>query len=350
LTIRLRDAIEALVGRAFQVGDLLPQKFLKDLQHRSLDIPDVAEAFGFEVRLSDGCGVDLGVALSAAGEGRRVLARAAQDPGSSAPLLGSQPWRRVAEFAARWVTPESVEIDAISHVFLEFDTTEGMSALESPSIFAGISLSSQVETGRKGAVNGVSSTESVAVRIVANLLGTAIDRDVRATLSRCTTNLPLGSLILHVGVMSARTDDVRLHVCVPEHVAAEYLRECGGCEAAAEVDELLKRYGGGAPLATIQLEIGASVGSAIGLEFSPPSALDGEGAVKWKTLLDRLMDDGLCNPGRRAELKAWPAVFEVPPRTGRALSKICRDLSHVKLIVRPNQPLRAKAYLSAVAT
>jgi hypothetical protein len=338
------------VSRASPVCELLPEEFLRDLQHRSLDIPDVADAFGFEVRLSDVSGVDLGVALSAEGEGRRILVDAVQDPGSAAPLLSSQAWHRVADFAARWMTPESVEHNAVSHVFLEFDTSEGMSALEAPSIFTGISLSSQFEAGARGVADAVYSTESAAVRIVANLLGTAIDRDVRATLDRCTASLPLGSLILHVGVMSARTDGVRLHVCVPEHVAATYLQECGADEAAAEIDALLKRYGAGAPLATIQLEIGTSVGSAIGLEFSPPSVLGGEGAVKWKTLLDRLTDDGLCKPSRREALKAWPAVFAVPPRTGRSLSKICQDLSHVKLIVRPNQPLRAKAYLSVVAT
>lgn len=295
------------------------------------------DAFGFEIRLDDTPDFDFGAAIR---------------PGGSLPssaLFDSEVWRRVRELRDRWSNPGTVESDAISHAFLEFDVSRGLEQISSPAVFLGIKPTSQFSCGGgRYAPHPAAGSLSIVPRLIEGLLAHPIDTCTQEKLSDCISALPTGSILLHVGLMLSRSRAVRVHVAVPSHVASGYLDAIGLDSLAGEIKDLLSRYGAGAPLATLQMEIGEQVGEAIGIEFSLGSGLDEKQALAWSGLLNRLTEDGLCRSDKRDALLAWPSVFLAVTEPDDPLRNIRQDLSHVKISVRPDQPLRAKAYLSVV--
>ena len=100
-------------------------------------------------------------------------------------------------------------------------------------------------------------------------------------------------------------------------------------------------------MTTLQFEIGDMVGEGLGLEFSSRGILYGD-AERWGEFLDRLVEDDLCTPEKRDLVLGWPAIYSAPMSLGGWPCTIRQDLSHIKIALRPGQPLQAKAYLSVV--
>jgi hypothetical protein len=129
---------------------------------------------------------------------------------------------------------------------------------------------------------------------------------------------------------------------------SKYLDAIGWRGSLNDADAVLRRFGDSDSLATIQLEVSERVvEAALGLEFSAPGVLDG-GADRWIDVFRRLDADGLCTLERREAAMKWPQMHRQPLKPGGWPCTIRQDLSHVKITVRPGQPLRAKAYLSVV--
>jgi hypothetical protein len=329
LSARLPEALASLIEAERWPESLGPADGVRALERRAHGIPWPVDAFGFEIPLSGG-GVDLGVALSARSARREHAPGSGQGPESPS-------WRRVLRFLDAWTVPGGLEERIVPYVFLEFDTSGTDHAIDEPSLFARISRGRQVDAPVGRIVEDLAST----------LAGGDVDDAVHRTMSRCTQSLPPTSSILHVGIMYSRGSGHRLHVCLPEQAMAAYLAAIGWGGSMHATESIQNRYETGEGLATLQLETGDRVGSAIGLEFSAPGALEG-GAPRWAALFDRLTEDGLCTPARRDAILAWPAVYRQPLTPGGWPCTIRQDLSHVKVVVRPGQPLRAKAYLSVV--
>ncbi len=90
----------------------------------------------------------------------------------------------------------------------------------------------------------------------------------------------------------------------------------------------------------------------LGVEF-----MNGRHALPWSEVLDRLVKEGLCLPGQRADLLAFPDLTlesptwsyplrAGPAEEGQAVGALRRRLSHLKLtFARGSRPI-LKAYLS----
>ena len=73
---------------------------------------------------------------------------------------------------------------------------------------------------------------------------------------------------------------------------------------------------------------------------------------RWKNLFDRLIERGLCDPGKREAVFAWPgqesfwaAPGRWPAETAGTHGICVRAVSHVKLVVHPGRAPEAKVYL-----
>jgi hypothetical protein len=89
----------------------------------------------------------------------------------------------------------------------------------------------------------------------------------------------------------------------------------------------------------------------IGIEGSFPRQPSRE--PRWQAVFERLVQSGICSPGKREAVLAWPGydtfwtapegwpVADLGPR-GACL----RTLSHLKVVCRPDRELEAKAYLT----
>jgi hypothetical protein len=95
-----------------------------------------------------------------------------------------------------------------------------------------------------------------------------------------------------------------------------------------------------------------SYGQSIGIECSYVKQPNRE--PRWKALLDRLVERGLCLPEQRDALLAWPGAETARQagegwpvdEQGRPVEGFCvRGLSHIKLSLAPGRAPRAKTYL-----
>lgn len=284
-------------------------------------------AVGFEVSLDDSAGFDCGAVL-----------RSSSVAVPSSPPFDSDIWDVIRRLCARWTRRGSIEQRVLSHVFLEFDTSRGVDQFRSPSVFLGIKPEAQFDGGEgRYRPHPAAGTLRILPSVLEGLLGRPIDTSTNERLVEFVSALPTGSIVLHLGLMLSRSRAIRMHVAVPAHAATAFLGTVGLESLFGDVDRLIVRYGGGGPLATLQFEVGERVAEVMGVEFSAGSALDPSKAPVWAALMRRLTKDELCARGMHDAVLKWPS--KRPHR---------QDLSHVKITVRPGQPLRAKAYLSVV--
>jgi hypothetical protein len=118
-----------------------------------------------------------------------------------------------------------------------------------------------------------------------------------------------------------------------------------GSDEADRLREILSRYAPEHPMTALQFELSPyRRTAAVGVELSCDEGPAGR-SVKF---LERLVDDGLCEPVRADALSRWSADYRSPCFVEGWPCRLQHRLSHVKITVRPGQPLRAKAYLSVV--
>jgi hypothetical protein len=337
LPVPLSHALAAFVERRQLPASAGSAGRISEFAERALDAALLVDAFGFEVPLSAD-GIDLGMVFAAGSKSRGSLANhASENAATRHQPCNSPSWQRVLWCIDAWATRGTPEYRAATHAFLEFDTSSNPRAFEDPSLFLGVSTDVQCHAAAR---------ERVAADLVPKLTLGEVDDRILRTFLRCTGSLPAAALILHLGIMYSRGGH-RLHVRMPHQSTIPYLDEIEWPGSGLVAEELLRHYATGDGFATLQLEIGGQIGSTIGLEFSPPGTLEGGGA-RWRDLLTRLTNDGLCTPEKRDALLGWPAVHRHPLAPGGWPCTISQDLSHVKVVLRPGQPLRAKAYLSVV--
>jgi hypothetical protein len=338
---RIQAILLAALARDFPWSALATPAWFESLARRICGLPECVTAFGFESSLSEQ-EIDLGAQVVAAPGGRAVLASLQMRDTRRDAHEASNGWPRVVRFARDWATPGTRAYDAIPWAFLEFDTSRGLDQLTAPSLFVRVAEHAQFPTEGE-----TDSRRELALELVSTLLDAPLPDPVSRTLQHCVASLPVGSILLHVGVMFARDNGVRLHLSIPDHTLLDYLRAIDWPGDHAAVEMLRKRYGEPDPLVTLQLEVGDGVGAGLGLEFSGHGALQG-GATRWTRRFDQLVEDGLCTPAKRDALLAWPAIFTVPLTGGGWPCTIRQDISHVKVVFRPDRALYAKAYISVV--
>jgi hypothetical protein len=293
--------------------------------------------YAIEARLSPAAAqVDLALCTES---GSELAALAQTAPGTS------PGWRALAMLSTRFDEPSARH--RIANVWVEFDLDQAPACLPAPALFVGpasLRRGGDQEPRFREGLAGVSAL----MRQLAVAAGVAVDV---GALERHAEALPHGARVFQIGLMlSRRSAPLRLVVQrLPAELLPRYLegvgREDYGRVARTVVEEL------GAPelAVDLQLEVGGTSGTAMGLELSPLRS-GGEGLEAWAKLGERLVGLGLCSADKRDALLAWPSALEpVATQLGTAATVVTsrrwRRLSHVKVVCDTTGPVQAKGYL-----
>jgi hypothetical protein len=309
-----------------------------------------AETFGFELRLAGGDErADLGIGLSLASGGPEALATPAQQPALARAIAADERWLRLHRFGRRWAAESEWQM-RVPFVFLELDCDAPESPLPVPSVFLGLDWPTNemtAEARRPGREQSHDRTPGLAT---AREMLTLLRRDpvppaVDALLARCFALVPDGGLVLHLAVMLGRASEaVRLSLLLPRTQLFAYLSAIGWAEGLPALERLIRLLAPVTDLAggrvQIDLDLGNGLGSAAGLMLQPHP---GRG---WIALFEALVDDDLCEPGRRDAVLAWPGISSLPAMASTGgPTHLERHIAHAKITCGAGVETRAKAYL-----
>jgi hypothetical protein len=279
-----------------------------------------------ELRLSTEPGpLDVAVRLTDAGHSRR-LAREIQPS-------------HHRTFLRRWREKEEPQSPPLRSVWCEFDLDRaGCGRLPAPVVCAKLP-------------SGGAPPRDVVERLVAALQPRGPTAAQRRLLSFCLEALSPPAFLLYLFSLSARgTEALRLEILgldpagILDHLDAVAPHTVPQASAAVE---LLA----GAERLHLSYDVGERVEPRIGVEGSFPAQPRRE--PRWAALFDRLVERGLCAPGKRDAALAWPGcdTFWTAPAAWPVAvcgsGGLCfRALSHVKVVCGADRRPEAKLYLA----
>ena len=183
------------------------------------------------------------------------------------------------------------------------------------------------------------------------LQGGPLTAGQRARILSCLDALPPSASLLYVFSLRARgSDAVRLELFGLE--PAEMLSYLEGVtpEMVPAVAKAALLFEGVERL-HLSFDVTDAILPRIGIEGSFPRQPSRE--PRWQAFFERLVESGLCSPGKREAVLAWPGYdtfWTAPERwpvSALGPQGAClRTLSHVKVVCRPDRDLEAKAYLT----
>jgi hypothetical protein len=257
-------------------------------------------------------------------------------------------WLRIQEFCSQWQEQSSSIHDAVDSIGFELDADSCCRQPHLPSFFLRLQK------------NGFSADEKQAaldegLQILFGKPGPFPWQDI---LHRCFTFNE--ARLIYIGAMLARNTDALRIEFIPESSKCiiPLLKHIGWSWDESKAKALIDQLGtSGAYINLLHMDIASTALPKIGL-----SCLCGVGPDRrpdWFSLLDHLVEAGLCLPHKRDGVLAWegftnPTSSTVPwPAHIIAqsllqpdlLSIFERDISHIKIVYQPGMPPTAKAYL-----
>lgn len=315
------------VSRAFEhLGPLSSDASLHAIAHEAARLPDVFDAFGFEVPLAeDDDAVDFGLRLDAQGGGYARLREAAV--ASELPL--EQAWRRIAHLACTW--SEAPPLPAPSSLFVELDTSRGGTSARVPSVFLH-------QPTRPCTPRSLRRLEEIWCLLPEDPdCALSVDR-----LRDCLEALSFDGAFLDLGVMTGRSQEsLRLHVALPLYDLEKFLIALGLGSRYAGVEETAHAFGRNArghvlDHVDLQVDFEGADDRGISLEYALPVGSERLRMQDWEALLSRFERHGMCSHAKSCAVLDW---------ADRDREDMVFGLGDVKIEERPGQSPRASAYL-----
>lgn len=305
----------------------------------------ITSRFGFECRLGQEEPVaDFLVRIGAEPEEWSVLERYAADK-------NSETWYRIGALLSERANPGSALSTMLRNLWLEYDLTNPINEASAPSVFFG------TDRLTRGAEAGW------ALDLVEGLRGERLSSASRDTISELIAVLPRSAKMFQVGIMCSRLE-APLRVCV----IGQELGEISAFLAAARwpgkcplVEETLHGFTPMIENVALDLDIldDGRLSPKLGIELYQRRGTDIN--HRMIGLITRLTDSDLCLPQKAIGLLAWGGITHerrypdlwpaelIRRRTlrgGNESSTFCRWLHHIKIVLEPDAPPTAKAYLA----
>jgi hypothetical protein len=308
---------------------------------------------GLECRLA-GADTQVDAFLDINLDGRHILA--GRTPRAALPdcLAERTEWQRLRDLCQAWIEPTSPLHHALRGLWLEFDLDRAPSRVPPPSVFLRFEGGSSPHTSLTEAEKSRILTETALPMLTGRPLANPVKTRVRA----CLEALPPGARLTEAGLMLQRgSDAVRLcFTGLAERRIPAYLRRVGWEGPSESLKETLTAFsevettGRAARMQVgyLDIDVSETVHPAIGLEYFFLRQLAQE--LRESRWLDELVRRGLCAPEKCAGLLEWPG--HAPTRLAHLERPglLVRRTNHVKLVLPPEGPLLAKAYLCLFST
>lgn len=289
----------------------------------------IAEAVGFEVRLTDGDDrLDVAFLVSAAGDGRAAW---------TASAASVDPTTGLAAFFAAWTDPSSPLHAHVSHAWLEFDQHRDGRWPGPPFVTFAIDRDFMPAVGPRP----LARLGALVQAGMSTLVGSQ-GRDVVPNVLAAVGMLPEVGRLAHLAAMPHRgTSGARAIFALPVGTIGGVLRRFGWPGDPDQIDAVLHELWPHPGFVSINVDFTPAVGPRVGVELFRATAPSED--ATWDTLLAGLERRGLCAPAKRAAIAAWPARR---PEDARRAGRLARHVL-VKLVFDPTRLVEAKAYLSA---
>lgn len=239
-------------------------------------------------------------------------------------------WQKVARLFSVWSDPASVLYRKTDHAWLCFDLEQPVPDVPIPDLFY-CSISKKSDP---------LLTLNVLTDIFAEPAAAALAAD---NLALCIRSIPEGAVLSQAGFgLSRACGTVRLQIIdfTPQQLPA-YLRTIGWAYPTEPLQSVLDQFSL-CDLLTVMIDVSTSIHPKIGIEGVLKSY-----DARWQTVLDDLVEQGLCQPGKRDFLTMYPEPKLCQMDSHISLTR--QRLSHVKIGYhpeKPSAPLEAKAYLA----
>jgi len=323
------------------LADIVTKSTFYALLQTAQSLPDICWA-GLEIRLAaDQADVDLSQRITAQFGEADKLANHLSQHWQSANHAQNPAWQRLLKFLQSW----SVDELRAQIPVLWFES-DGAMPDTPPSVFftpdRGFFTPNATDTTQ-------SERRAAAHKALAKLLSPAQKTAVTPHLDQCFDSCRGRGKITQIGVMLSRETET-LRICAegldPDDFA-DILRANGQdlmTEAADFIHWIIAKNG---RINMLDFDIGPNATNTIGVEVSFEGQPDE--AVKWAAFLQDLEQIGLCSSEKRAALNNWRGTLRMNSSTSSTQPWDQRHLklqiSHIKLVLNPNQPVSAKAYL-----
>jgi hypothetical protein len=260
-------------------------------------------------------------------------------------------WQRIASLLGERSRPGSSLAPMLKNLWLEYDLVGRAGKAAAPGLFFGTDrLTQKAEAGW-------------ACELAAQLRGAAVSAALGHRVSGLVAALPEAARLFQIGIMGSRPH-APLRVCIIGQKFDEessFLAAMGWPGELPRVVETLRRFAPATDHVALDLDIGddGRIAPKLGIELY--LKLDSGPSPPLIELIDRLRQANLCLPQKAEGLFGWagitherlhPELWPAALLAGKALrrggesSTFCRWLHHVKIVIEPDAPPTAKAYLA----
>jgi hypothetical protein len=331
---------------------LVPEPTRERLREFAARFPWLGQTQYLECRLGESEREQVDLLISAASTYERAsLSRVLPGALGEAPLL----WP-LQRFVAEWVSPASPLHHAVPVAWLEFDHME---VDRNPLANIGVCLApAYIDPFAPLPPQSPATALGTVWASLNAILGQTPSGDERACFERCFERLPGAARWIHLSVMTAREPvELKLYGTFPPDLVLPYLEDIGWRGDARIVSQMLARYcsperTGGVVYVDLPVT-GMLDPSRAGLGIVFPKQhlrFTRDRDVTRSSLLQQLLEDGLCTPGQVGALAVWPGHGARTMSTGSgAFSARVERWFDVKVAHRAARPLLAKAYLGFTA-
>lgn len=304
-------------------------------------LPMISGGLALECRLEEGASrVDFMVCCMRSDGGPKALSEGLE---STREQLPGSLWDGVRAFSREWLSAQS-PLSRVPIFWLEYDVVGAISEVPRPFPFVCIQeeLSSGPSARRGSHRQQVEASRELAWHALEVLRGRQILPAVRHTVSRCFELLPESAEVEHVAPLDCRgSEAVRLVIGLPREQVGTYLDGIGWPGPRSQVEVLLRDWLPHLGYVEINVDAGEDgIAPTIGLSLPLPADTN----VSWvHEVLQRMVEQGVCTPGKRDAVLAWSGSERVVLEGDRWPSKLCRTIG-LKLVCRPNEPVTVKTY------
>lgn len=263
-------------------------------------------------------------------------------------------WSEIQQYSQKWVnaSEKSWFKKGIDSLWLEFDTSKKDQPLTVPGIFF---PSLEVCVFNVSYTDHIQAVEEALTQLPR--LGT--NPDIRKTLHHCLNVMPTSARVYALGDMNGRSSNIlRVAIAnIPVQALKKFLLDIAWQGDTNFIDNLISQIAPSAQTISIDLDIGTTIGTKLGLEFTHPNRFNHQW---WQTILNNLTDLGLCQTEKRDALLQWQGhsnetqnaqiwpnnLLETTHLQLPILCFMARFINHVKVVYQPGLPLTAKAYIA----
>ncbi|MEW5985419.1 MAG: hypothetical protein AB1791_02185 [Chloroflexota bacterium] len=266
-------------------------------------------------------------------------------------------WSRIHHFYRHWCDPQNTLLNQnVLDTWLEFDLDGGGSALPLPSFYTG-------KVGLHGIGPAMYTTERmpraadhlpVAEAILGLLFGGPVPAAVWSSVGKLYEALPPGAIPFAIGMMLPRTQTAARFVIIglPADQIGAFLSRAGW---PGDLDALQRVTAALSPFTdriAVSLDVGHTLSRQVGLECFL-SEYNPQKEPRWSQFVHYLVEGGLCTPEKGRAILAWYGHFTLTPSLPHSLTPLPifrREISHLKVVYRPDGSLAAKGYLEMRVT